>query len=131
MQDLTVRQLLDLTTAEVPNASEHLKKAFEWHFERSMTGVKLLFGAAGSFLVALIAAALKEDIDVAWWQLGVIGASAFVTAGIGMWRYTVTRGVYRQYFAALQLLRELESLAPLLRRYQSTYGATAGKEMDG
>jgi len=93
-----------------------------------MTGVKLLFGAAGSFLVALIAAALKEDIDVAWWQLAVIGASALLTAGIGMWRYKVTRDVYRQYFAALQLLRELESLGPLLRRYQSTYGVWAGSK---
>jgi hypothetical protein len=47
MQDLTVRQLLDLTTADVPDAANHLKKAFEWHFERSMTAVKILFGVAG------------------------------------------------------------------------------------
>lgn len=121
MQDLTVRQLLDLATAEVPDASEHLKKAFEWHFERSMTGVKLLFGVAGSLLVALIAAALKEHIEVTWWQLAILGASALIFASMGIWRFQATRAVYRQYFAALQLLRELESLAPLLRLYQSTY----------
>lgn len=121
MQDLTVRQLLDLATAEVPDASEHLKKAFEWHFERSMTGVKLLFGVAGSLLVALIAAALKEHIEVTWWQLAILGASALIFASMGIWRFQATRAVYRQYFAALQLLRELEALAPLLRLYQSTY----------
>jgi hypothetical protein len=123
MQDLTVRQLLDLTTAEVPDASDHLKQAFAWHFERAMTAVKLLFGAAGSLLVALVAAALKENIDVAWWQLAIIATSTLLTAGVGIWRFRVTRGVYRQYFAALQLLRELEDLAPLLRLYQSSYGS--------
>jgi len=51
VQDLTVRQLLDLTTAEVPDAADHLKQAFEWHFERSMTAVKLFFGVAGSLLI--------------------------------------------------------------------------------
>ena len=124
MQDLTVRQLLDLTTADVPNAADHLKQAFEWHFERSMTAVKLLFGAAGSLLIALIAAALKEHIEVAWWQLVIIGVSTMVLAGVGAWRFQVTRGVYRQYFAALQLLKELEDLSPLLRLYLSIYGGT-------
>ncbi|HKO37360.1 MAG TPA: hypothetical protein VJU14_03225 [Solirubrobacterales bacterium] len=121
MQDLTVRQLLDLTTAEVPDAPQHLQKAFEWHFERSMTGVKLLFGVAGSLLLAVTAAAFKEQIEVEWWQLTIIGASALAFAGMGVWRFQAARVVYRQYFAALQLLRELEDLAPLLRLYQSTY----------
>lgn len=122
MQDLTVRQLLELSTADVPDAPDHLKQAFEWHFERSMTSVRLLFGAAGSFLVALIAAALKEHIQVAWWQLVIIGAAALIFAVVGSLRFRSTRGVYRQYFAALQLLHELQDLAPLLRLYQSTYG---------
>jgi hypothetical protein len=85
--------------------------------------VKLLFGGAGSLLVALIAAALKEHIEVAWWELAIIGASTVAFAGVGYLRFQATRGVYRQYFAALQLLRELEDLAPLLRLYQSTYGS--------
>jgi hypothetical protein len=123
MQDLTVKQLLELATADVPDAASHLKQAFEWHFERSMTGVKLLFGVAGSLLVALIAAALKEHIEVAWWELAIIGASTIVFTVVGYMRFQATRGVYRQYFAALQLLRELDDLAPLLRLYQSTYGS--------
>lgn len=124
MQDLSVRQLLDLTTADVPDASDHLKQAFEWHFERSMTAVKLLFGASASLVIALIAAALKEQVEVAWWQLVIIGASALILAGVGAWRFQITRGVYRQYFAALQLLKELEDLAPLLRLYLSIYGGS-------
>jgi hypothetical protein len=128
MRDLTVRQLLDLTTAEVPDAAAHLKQAFEWHFERSMTAVKLLFGAAGSLLVAFLAAALKEDIDVAWWQLAIMATSICVTTGIGIWRFQITRSVYRQYFAALQLLRELQDLAPLLRLYQSSYASSETSE---
>jgi hypothetical protein len=125
MQDLTVRQLLDLTTAQVPDAASHLKQAFEWHFERSMTAVRLLFGAAGSLLIALIAAALKEGVEVEWWQLAIISTSIVVATVIGIWRFQVTRKVYRQYFAALQLLRELEDLAPLLRLYLSTYSKSA------
>lgn len=128
MRDLTVKQLLDLTTAEVPDAADHLKQAFEWHFERSMTGVKLLFGVAGSLLVALIAAGLKESIEVAWWQLAIIGVSTIVLTGVGIWRFQTTRAVYQQYFAALQLLRELQDLAPLLRLYQSTYGGSETAE---
>jgi len=128
MQDLTVRQLLELSTAEVPDAADHLKQAFEWHFERSMTSVRLLFGVAGSFLVALIAAALKEHIVVAWWQLAAIFAATLVFAVVGTIRFHATRGVYRQYFAALQLLHELEDLAPLLRLYQATYGSSGSSE---
>lgn len=75
-------------------------------------------------LIALIAAALKENIEVAWWQLVLIGASTLLMSGTGAWRFQATRGVYRQYFAALQLLRELEDLAPLLRLYQTTYGSS-------
>jgi hypothetical protein len=116
---LKVADVLDLAAAQSDEAEDRLQKIFEWDFERTMTSVRLLFGAAGSVVVALFAALFRKDSSLHTWQAVVMLASAGVlgtVAGSILWR---TRTLHREFVAALQLLNATARLGPLLARYRA------------
>jgi hypothetical protein len=116
---LRVADVLDLAAVDSDAAEDRLQKLFEWDFERTMTSVRLVFGAAGSVVVALLAALFRPDSSLKTWHIATILGFAGVLAlvGIGMlWRM---RTNHRQFVAALQLLTAAADLGPLLRLYRS------------
>jgi hypothetical protein len=116
---LRVSDVLDLAAAQSADSEARLEKLFEWDFERTMTSIRLLFGAAGSIVVALLATLFREDSALKAWHIAVISGSAAVLALIGavlLWR---ARTVHRQYLASLQLLNSAQELGPLLANYRA------------
>jgi hypothetical protein len=119
MRALRVADVLDLAAAQSAESESRLEKVFEWEFERTMTSVRLLFGAAGSVVIALLAALFREDTSLKTWHIVVILGSAAILAALGaalLWRI---RTAHREFLAALQLLNTSERLGPLLARYRS------------
>ena len=51
MRDLTIKDLLDLVVADVPDAPGRIQKIFEWHFDRVKTMAQWILGAAASLFV--------------------------------------------------------------------------------
>jgi hypothetical protein len=116
---LRVSDVLDLAAAQSAEAEARLEKLFEWDFERTMTSIRLLFGAAGSIVVALVAALFRENSALKTWHIVLISGSAAVLAVIGavlLWR---ARTVHRHYLASLQLLNAAQDLGPLLAKYRA------------
>jgi hypothetical protein len=119
VRSFRVADVLDLAEAQSDTAEDHLRKVFEWEFERTMTSVRLLFGASGSIVVALLAALLREKSDLSTAQIVAILASAAVLGGVGsliLWR---ARTLHRDFLAALQLHSVVKDLGPLLARYRA------------
>jgi hypothetical protein len=110
-------QLADLLRllAAADEPTEHLRKLFEWQVERTLTSMRLMAGAVGAILVALVAALLRDDAAIADWLLVLVVASSILGGAYTWSRYEEARRLEREYVAALNLLRELGPLAPLLR----------------
>jgi hypothetical protein len=113
---MKVRTALDLLSA-TDDAEGHLRKLFEWQFERAMTLVRVGFGVAGSLLIALVAALSKHDDNVGTPQIVIIAAGIVLSAAFSVYRMWRVRQCDKDYVAALELLRLFRPLTPLLRLF--------------
>ncbi len=50
MQDISIRELIDLVTAQVSDSESRIQRVYEWHFEREMTICKWVLGVAVSLV---------------------------------------------------------------------------------
>jgi hypothetical protein len=114
---MKVGMALELLAAS-DDADEHLRKLFEWQFERAMIVVRVLFAVAGSLVLALIAALSKTDEDVGTAQIVIIAVGIVVSFGFGWIRLRRGRRSDSDYIAALELLRLFRPLTGLLRLYR-------------
>lgn len=64
VHDLTVKDLLDLVVADVPDASGRIEKIFEWHFERVKTTAQWVLGAAASLFVSSLIPFFKAELQL-------------------------------------------------------------------
>lgn len=118
---LRVLDLLRLVAAdEEPQA--HLRKLFEWQVERAMTAVRIMTAGVGATLVTLVAAVLKDGENRVTPAVLVIVIVASVLGLAYSWsRYQAASKLEREYVLALNLLRELSPLAPLLQLAPDLY----------
>lgn len=123
MRSLTVSDVLDLAAVSSDDSEERLQKVFEWDFERSMTSIRLVFGAAGSVVVALLAALFRPENELRTWHIVAILGLAGTLAAIGVLMLWRMRTNHRRFVAALQLLSTAQDLGPLLRLYRAGGGS--------
>jgi hypothetical protein len=121
VRSFTLADLLRLLAA-TEEPADHLRRLFEWEIERAMTAVRLMAGAVGAVVVALMAAVLRKDASVADWLLVLVVVSSVLGLAYVRNRYEDARRLEREYVAALNLLRELAPLAPLVRLSPDLYG---------
>jgi hypothetical protein len=117
---LTLADVLRLLAA-ADEPADHLKKVFEWHVERAMTSVRLMSTAVAAMLVAFVAAVLRDDGSIAAWIIVLVGVSAVLGLTYAWSRYEDARTLERDYVAALNLVRELAPLTPLIRLSPDLY----------
>jgi predicted lysophospholipase L1 biosynthesis ABC-type transport system permease subunit len=120
---LQVADVLDLAAIDSEDAEDRLQKVFEWDFERTMTSIRLVFGAAGSVVVALLAALFRPDSELKTWHIVAILGFAGVLAIVGVSMLWRMRTNHRRFVAALQLLSTANHLGPLLKLYRSGGGS--------
>jgi hypothetical protein len=83
MEEVTIQELLDLASSGVVDGEDRIHQIYAWHFERTMTAVKFIFGASGSLLAAVGIAFLRAELKVAPWIviLSVVAATTSATYG--------------------------------------------------
>jgi hypothetical protein len=111
---MTLADILRLIAA-VDDPTDHLTKVFEWRVERAMTSVRLTTAAAAGILASLVAALLRSSGTVAGWVIAVVSASVMLGLAYAWSRYDEARMSEREYVVALNLIRELKPLTPLIR----------------
>jgi uncharacterized membrane protein YfcA len=121
VKSLTIADVLRLAAAG-ENPADHLKKVFEWQVERAMTTVRAMAGAVAGLLAALVAGLLSNQ-HLSPWVLVLVVSSAILGIAYSRSRYDAAKELEREYLVALNVLRELLPLAPLVRLSPDLYVA--------
>jgi hypothetical protein len=118
MRDISIKDLLDLVTADVPDAENNIQQMFDWHFQRNMMVAKWIMGAVASLFVAALLAYFKAEIKLNWWQ-AVLAIGILLSASTyGFYRLYQIRSMHRQFVSALKIYNELKKIAPFISRYR-------------
>jgi len=118
MRELSIKDLLDLVVAEVPDAATRIQKMFEWHFERVKVISQWILGATASLFIYILVAFFKADLELEAWQIILIVLFALCTSTYGIYLLWQLRSLNRQFIAALKLFYEFKKIRPFLIRYR-------------
>lgn len=118
MKDISIRDLLDLVTADVPDAESSIQQMFDWHFQRNMMIAKWIMGAVASLLIATLLAYFKAEIEFNWWQAAFAIALLISASTYGFYRIYHIRSMHRQFVSALKIYNELKKIGPFISRYR-------------
>lgn len=118
MQDISIRELIDLVTAQVSDSESRIQRVYEWHFEREMTICKWVLGVAVSLGIAFIVGLLKENSAIGFGTTVVVVTAITFTAAYGFFRLHRMRAIHQQFIASLRLHAELSKVGPFLRKYR-------------
>lgn len=103
---LTVRDLVELVQAG--SSTAELSRIYDWYFERTMSTIKLAFGAAGASFAALIGVLFTPDSQVAAVMLAL---AVVISAFAGVSQLRLLAQFHREFVVSLRLLRRLDDLA--------------------
>lgn len=100
-----MNDLIDV--AHACDAEARLEKIYEWYFVRTMTTIRMAFGAAGVTFAALYGLVSKDGI-ASWlpWAVVVV-IVIFAAMGIGQMRLLAQ--LHREFATALRLLAQLRA----------------------
>lgn len=118
MKDVSLKELIDLIEADVPESESKIEKMFEWHFNRSLTVAKWIWGLAASLFIALLASYFKEEIKIEVWQtIGIIFLS-LATASYGFFKMYQIRSIQKQFVSSLKIYSSLKKIFPFIILYR-------------
>lgn len=121
MDGVRVLDLLRLVAA-TDDPHDHLRKLFEWQIERAMTSVRIMATAVGAVLIALFAAVFKDgSSQVPHEAVAAVVIASLLGLAYAWSRYEVARTLEREYVVALNLIRELQPLSPMLQLATDLY----------
>lgn len=118
MRDLRMKELIDLVVAEVPDAETRIQKMFEWYFERVKVTSQWILAAAASLSFSVLAAFLKAESQLLWWETTLIILLALGTATYGVYRLWQLRSLNSQFVATLRLYCEFKKMKAFITRYR-------------
>ena len=118
MRELSMKELIDLVVAEVPEAETRIQKMFEWHFERVKITSQWVLAATASLSISVLVAFFKAELKLVWWQTTLIVFLAVATATYGVYCLWQLRSLNRQFVAALKLYCEFKRMKTFLFEYR-------------
>lgn len=121
MNDLSVRDIVDLVASQVAEADQHIKQLFEWEHSRRLEVVKWELAAAAAFFVPVAVAFFKGEISEttpSWWLLAALFACVLFAITGFIQLYKMKRW-QRNFIAAIKLLSQLQEISPFIRRYRN------------
>ena len=119
MRTLTIRDLLDLVVADVPDAPGRIQKIFEWHFDRVKSNAQWVLALAASLFVSTLIAYSKAELRVSLWQASLLFAVTAGTASYGLLNLWKLRTLHKEFIAALRLHCEFSKMRPFFLRYRT------------
>ncbi|MDD5168128.1 MAG: hypothetical protein PHN75_04860 [Syntrophales bacterium] len=118
MKDISIKELIDLATSDVPDGDARIEKMFDWHFQRNMMIAKWIMGAVASLSIAALLGYFKAEIDLNWWQSIVAIVLPLSASTYGFYRLYHIRSMHRQFVSALKIYNELKKIAPFISLYR-------------
>lgn len=106
---LTIGDLLDIARARESDA--RLEKIYEWYFVRTMTTIRVAFGAAGVSFAALFGVVFRRHEEPTAQVILVGAVMAFVLMGGIQMRLLAQ--LHREFAVSLRLLAEVSALAEM------------------
>ncbi len=118
MRNLSMKELIDLVVAEVPDAETRIQKMFEWYFERVKITSQWILGATASLFISVLVAFFKAELQLVWWKTALIILFALSTATYGVYRLWQLRSLNSQFVATLKLYCEFKKMKTFITRYR-------------
>lgn len=128
MRDLSIKDLVDLVVADVPDGGDRIQKMYDWHFDRVMRTSQWILGIAASLFLSLAVSLFRAELQLPVWQIALVVVGALGTATYGLYRQWQLRSVHRQFVAALKLYCELKEMAPFIARYRGRPPGVEGEQ---
>lgn len=121
MNDLSIKDLVDLVASEVKDADEHVKQIFEWEHSRRIEMVKWQLTAAAALFIPVLVSFFKGEIaaNMPIWLVPIALFSCILLATTGFFHLFRMRKWQRNFVASIKLLADLREIAPFIHRYRS------------
>jgi hypothetical protein len=120
MRDLSIRNLMDMAAADLPDGEHAIEKMFEWHFDRVKTVSQWVLGAAASLSIVVIAALVEAKVKLPAWLITTIMVVATCSGAYGIYALRQLRSLNHHFVAALGLYAKLRGMRDFIRRYRAT-----------
>ena len=114
MRHVTIGDLIDLVTSEVPSIEDHLETLGKWQHDRDALIARGALGIAASLLIGLFAAFIAGELALTAWTAGIVTAGLIATTGFGIFRLLLMSRTDRAYLAALRAVADLREIRPFL-----------------
>jgi hypothetical protein len=122
MQNLKIKEIIDLIVAEVPDAETRIEKIFDWHFERTKVTSQWILGAAATLFISVLVSFFKSELNIPWWIVLLIAIFALATASYGIYLLWQLRLLHLQYIATLKIYNKFKKIRPFLILYRTHLG---------
>ena len=109
----TIRDLLNVARADEPYA--RLEHIYEWYFERTMTAIRVAFGAAVGASAAIYGLVKYDKLDHEKLVTSGLTAAAAVCVAAGVIQRRELAQLHREFAAALRLLSDVRRLPECVR----------------
>lgn len=118
MKYLTIKEIIDLVVAEIPDPESKIQKMFEWHLEREKLIITWILGAAASLFISVLVAFFKAELKLGLWQIAIIILCSLGTAFYGIYRVLQIRSINSQFISAMKLFSNFRKISLFLTRYR-------------
>lgn len=114
MKDLTLRDLSNLITSDVPDAESKIETLFDWQYKRDTLIIKWVLGLAASLAIAILVSIFKVDVALHWSEIVVLGALPVGASTYGFYRLKRSQSINKQFIATLTIYGRLKQIKPFL-----------------
>lgn len=120
MNDISIKDLVDLVASDVEEADQHVKQIFEWEHSRRIEVVKWQLTASAALFVPVLVSFFKGEISNSMpiWLVPSALFGCILLAFTGFMQLFRMRKWQRNFVASIKLLAKLQKIAPFIRRYR-------------
>ena len=119
MKETEIRKLVDLAAQSSADASQDIKKVFDWYNERKIMVVKGTIGVAISLIIALLIAYYKNELKVDL-QVWITFGAGVVLALFGLNELRNLKKIGSDYMSAKSILDKLSTIKPFIILYRKS-----------
>jgi hypothetical protein len=121
MNDLSIKDLIDLVASKVEEADNHVKQIFEWEHSRRLEIIKWQLAASVALFIPVLVSFFKGEISSSMpiWLVPVALFGCILLAITGFMKLSGMRKWQRNYVSSIKLLADLKEITPFIKRYRS------------
>ena len=120
MNDLSVKDLVDLVASEVKEADDHVKQIFEWEHSQRIELIKWQLTASVALFIPVLISFFKGEIsnNMPVWLVPVALFGCVLLAISGFMQLYGMRKWQRNFVATIKLLADLKGISSFIKKYR-------------